>query len=146
MSSNFSFKGAWLCNPFSAVPMAGRAQVLQEVLIVLGAVGLDKEGWIYRASAWGRVGSLLSLHCSLCPGCTLPGELIQHPPSSALARLRYKLFISHDCAHLQRVFQVTQYLWAMGWGAQHYRLGAYPLHSREHSRDPRVCTSPGHQG
>lgn len=139
MSSNFSFKGAWLRNPFSAVPVAGRAQVLQEMLLVLR---LDKEGCIYRARAWGRVGSLLSsLHPSLCLGCSLPGELIQHPPSSALARLRYKRLISCDCAHLPRVFQVTRYLWAMGWGAQRCAL-----HGREDSRDPGVCSSRGHLG
>lgn len=44
MSRNFSFKSAWLCNPFSALPVAGRSWVLQEVLIILGTVGLDKEG------------------------------------------------------------------------------------------------------
>lgn len=33
--------------------------MLQEVLIVLVAARLVKEGWIYGASAWGRVGSLL---------------------------------------------------------------------------------------
>lgn len=151
-SSHLPFKGAWLPSPFSAAPAAGRALVLREVLIVLGAVGLGKEGWIYRASAWGRVGSLLPLHPGLCPGCTLPGELRQHPSSSALARLGYKRLISHDCAHLQ----ITRYLWAMGWGAQHYRLGAYPRHSREHGRDPggtrgnpaavaHACTSSGLQ-
>ena len=43
MSSDFSFKAAWFRNPFGAVPVAGRAQMLQEVLLVLGAAGLEKE-------------------------------------------------------------------------------------------------------
>lgn len=88
MSSDFSFKAAWFHNPFGAVTVAGRAQMLQEVLVVLGTAGLE-ERWIYRASAWGRVGKLLFLHPSLFPCCTLPGELIQHLPSSAPAWLRY---------------------------------------------------------
>lgn len=87
MAGDFSFQAAWSRNPFGAVPVAGRAQMLQEVLLVLGAAGLEKERWIYRASAWGRVGNLPFLHPSLFPCCTLPGELIQ--PSSAPARLRY---------------------------------------------------------
>lgn len=67
MSSNFSFQGAQLHNPFSAAPMAGRAQVLQEVL---GAVGLDRgAGFTGLVPGAGWVAS------SLCtPVCgTLPG-------------------------------------------------------------------------
>lgn len=65
MSRNFSFKGAWLCNPFSASPVAGRAPVLQEVLIVLGSVGLDREGG-FTGLLPGAEGILLALHPSLC--------------------------------------------------------------------------------
>lgn len=102
MSRNFSFKGAWLCNPFSALPVAGRARVLQDALVVLETVGLDKEGGftgdlVDLVPGAGRAAS--SPYTPDCAPCTLPRELIQHSHSPALAQLRYKHLISHGCAH-----------------------------------------------
>lgn len=44
MSTDFSFKAAWFRNPFGAVPVAGRAQMLQEVGSGVGEGEVDLQG------------------------------------------------------------------------------------------------------